>query len=259
MTTHSSCRKWVTWWRLIRLTLRVLSPFEPAGSPHPRRWPRTSGGCLQTYVALRTAPRSLACRREWNNPHVDPQASSSPPAADVLRARYARRLPSSLKDLAGPVHGRIELPLHVVWSGLRAYDLDRPRQRMSLYRTVLTEGQRDDLIAFLSPCPRAGHPTRTPRRPQQEPLVPPAARSMPSRRPRSPCPGRHHHHPRRPRRLGRLNWQAATKRHRARLSIGPSTFSRTPKPRSPTSSSTPTAVTRSPSTTSSIRACGTSV
>ncbi|WP_229864928.1 transcriptional regulator [Streptomyces spinoverrucosus] len=81
---------------------------------------------------------------------MDPPASSSPPAADVLRARYARRLTSSLKDLAGPVHGRIELPLRVVWLGLRAYDLDRPRQRMSLYRTVLTEGQRDDLIAFLS-------------------------------------------------------------------------------------------------------------
>ncbi|WP_262705334.1 MULTISPECIES: hypothetical protein [Streptomyces] len=67
----------------------------------------------------------------------------------MLRAKYARRLPRSLMELAGPVHGRVELPLHVAWSGLRAYDLDRPRKRMGLYRTVLAEGQRDDLVAFL--------------------------------------------------------------------------------------------------------------
>ncbi|MFF3376623.1 hypothetical protein ACFYXF_27170 [Streptomyces sp. NPDC002680] len=58
-------------------------------------------------------------------------------------------MPSSLRELAGPVHGRVELPLHVAWSGLRSYDLDRPRQRMGLYRIVLTEGQRTDLVAFL--------------------------------------------------------------------------------------------------------------
>lgn len=72
-----------------------------------------------------------------------------PPAADVLRERYARRLPVSLEELAGPVDGRVELPLHVAWSGLRTYDLDRPRQRMSLYRTVLAEGQHEDLVTLL--------------------------------------------------------------------------------------------------------------
>ncbi|WP_398956274.1 hypothetical protein [Streptomyces sp. GC420] len=81
-----------------------------------------------------------------------PQSSpgSPPSAAEVLRARYEGRLPARLEDLAGPVHGRVELPLHVAWSGLRAYDLDRPRQRMSLYRTVLAEGQRDDVVALLN-------------------------------------------------------------------------------------------------------------
>ncbi|MFI8093725.1 hypothetical protein ACIF9R_36360 [Streptomyces sp. NPDC086080] len=85
-------------------------------------------------------------------PGVDPQHSRSlePSAAEVLRARYAGRLPGRLDELAGPVHGRVELPLHVTWSGLRAYDLDRPRQRMSLYRTVLAEGRRQDLLAFLN-------------------------------------------------------------------------------------------------------------
>ena len=80
---------------------------------------------------------------------MDPQFDSSASVAETLRARYARRLPNSLMELAGPVQGRVALPLHVAWSGLRAYDLDRPRQRMGLYRTVLAEGQRDDLVAFL--------------------------------------------------------------------------------------------------------------
>lgn len=44
----------------------------------------------------------------------------------------------------------MELPLHIAWSGLRALDLDRPRQRMSLYRTVLAEGMRNDRCRFLN-------------------------------------------------------------------------------------------------------------
>jgi hypothetical protein len=78
-----------------------------------------------------------------------PTPSSSPSAAEVLRGRYTSRLPARLEDLAGPVTGRVELPLHVAWSGLRTYDLDRPRQRMSLYRTVLAEGQHGDLTTLL--------------------------------------------------------------------------------------------------------------
>ncbi|WP_260326243.1 transcriptional regulator [Streptomyces sp. TLI_185] len=35
-------------------------------------------------------------------------------------------------------------------SGLRTLDLDLPRQGMSLYRTVLAEGMRDDLRRFLN-------------------------------------------------------------------------------------------------------------
>ncbi|MFF3557695.1 hypothetical protein ACWD4V_04530 [Streptomyces tsukubensis] len=70
-------------------------------------------------------------------------------AAEILRARYAARLPGELRELAGPRHGRVTLPLHIAWSGLRTWDLDRPRARMSLYRTLLAEGQRDDLTAYL--------------------------------------------------------------------------------------------------------------
>ncbi|MFF3016595.1 hypothetical protein [Streptomyces sp. NPDC057939] len=77
--------------------------------------------------------------------------SPVPPAkaGEVLRARYADRLPASLGELTGPTSGPVTLPPHIAWSGLRTYDLDRPRQRMSLYRTVLAEGLHDDLTDLL--------------------------------------------------------------------------------------------------------------
>jgi hypothetical protein len=78
-----------------------------------------------------------------------PPLPGTPEAAEILRARYRSRLPESLDDLAGPSDGRVELPLHVAWSGLTAFDLDRPKPRMSLYRLVLAEGQRSDLTAYL--------------------------------------------------------------------------------------------------------------
>ncbi|MFK0288815.1 hypothetical protein ACIQVL_51365 [Streptomyces sp. NPDC090499] len=77
--------------------------------------------------------------------HDDPNRIAS-----ILRARYKQRLPSSLDELTGPEHGMAELPLHIAWSGLRTLDLDRPRQRISLYRTVLAEGMRADLCRFLN-------------------------------------------------------------------------------------------------------------
>lgn len=79
-----------------------------------------------------------------------PSSSPGSSAAQVLSARYAGRLPASLDELAGPEHGPVELPLHVAWSGLRTYDLDRPRLRMGMYRTVLAEGQREDLVRLLN-------------------------------------------------------------------------------------------------------------
>ncbi len=54
---------------------------------------------------------------------------------------YARRLPSSLKDLSGPAAGMVVLPLHVAWSGRRAYDVSDERQRLMLYTLLLAEAQ----------------------------------------------------------------------------------------------------------------------
>ncbi|WP_097275713.1 hypothetical protein [Streptomyces sp. TLI_55] len=68
----------------------------------------------------------------------------------LYRQKFHQRLPASLDELRGPVRGVVDLPLHVAWSGLTSYDLDKPRQRMGLYRTVLHEGLREDLTAFLN-------------------------------------------------------------------------------------------------------------
>jgi hypothetical protein len=76
--------------------------------------------------------------------------ASTPSAFELLREQYAQRLPASLKALAGPTTGTVDLPLHIVWSGRHSYGLGEPRSRMSLYRTVLAEGQRQDLIAYLN-------------------------------------------------------------------------------------------------------------
>ncbi|WP_404199729.1 hypothetical protein [Streptomyces tauricus] len=68
----------------------------------------------------------------------------------LYREKFQRRLPAALKDLQGPMVGVVELPVHMAWSGMRAYDLGKPRQRMGLYRTVLHEGLREDLPLYLN-------------------------------------------------------------------------------------------------------------
>ncbi|KUN17781.1 hypothetical protein AQJ23_40660 [Streptomyces antibioticus] len=68
----------------------------------------------------------------------------------LYRQKFQQRLPASLDELRGPVGGVVDLPLHVAWSGLTSYDLDKPRQRMGLYRTVLHEGLREDLTSLLN-------------------------------------------------------------------------------------------------------------
>ncbi|MEV4974992.1 hypothetical protein ACWDBF_33940 [Streptomyces angustmyceticus] len=79
-----------------------------------------------------------------------PCPDAGPPVAEMLYERYAGRLPDTLEALAGPEHGLIDLPLQIASSGFRTYGLGRPRQRMSIYRTVLAEGQRDDITCFLN-------------------------------------------------------------------------------------------------------------
>ncbi|MET9357457.1 hypothetical protein ABZY14_31505 [Streptomyces sp. NPDC006617] len=71
----------------------------------------------------------------------------------MLRDRCRSRLPESLQELAGSVEGDMALPIHIVWSGRTSYSLDRPKPRMTLYRTVLAEGLSEDLVALLHDRP----------------------------------------------------------------------------------------------------------
>ncbi|MFE2176686.1 transcriptional regulator [Kitasatospora sp. NPDC059462] len=74
----------------------------------------------------------------------------TPLSADSRSGQLAARLPESLGTLEGPADGVVSLPLHLAWSGLRAFDLGQPRQRMGLYRILLNDGQHDDLPRFLN-------------------------------------------------------------------------------------------------------------
>jgi hypothetical protein len=68
----------------------------------------------------------------------------------LYRQKFRHRLPASLDELQGPTQGLVHLPLHVAWSGRTSFDLDKPRQRMGLYRTVLHEGLHEDLTRYLN-------------------------------------------------------------------------------------------------------------
>ncbi|MFE6761716.1 hypothetical protein [Streptomyces sp. NPDC057689] len=67
----------------------------------------------------------------------------------LYREKFKSRLPETLDELHGPAHGVVQLPSHVAWSGMTSYDMSKPRQRMGLYRTVLHEGLRDDIAAYI--------------------------------------------------------------------------------------------------------------
>lgn len=61
-----------------------------------------------------------------------------------------RRLPELLDKRQGPAQGAVDPPLHLAWSGMTAYALGKARRHMGLYRTVLHEGLRNDLLQYLS-------------------------------------------------------------------------------------------------------------
>jgi hypothetical protein len=70
--------------------------------------------------------------------------------AAILEERYRSRLPETLDDLSGPGSGTVQLPAHIAWSGLTAFDVNRPPLCASMYQVVLTEGLREDLAAYLN-------------------------------------------------------------------------------------------------------------
>lgn len=53
-----------------------------------------------------------------------------------------KRVPERLEDLHGPADGRLALPLHLAWSGMREFDLSTYRHRLSAYHIVVVEAMR---------------------------------------------------------------------------------------------------------------------
>ncbi|MEV4712442.1 hypothetical protein [Micromonospora sp. NPDC049374] len=65
-------------------------------------------------------------------------------------AGAADRIPTSLEQLTGPDCGHVVLPLRLAWSGLSEFEISDPRQRLTLYRTLLDCGQRDDIVRYVN-------------------------------------------------------------------------------------------------------------
>nr|WP_204341918.1 hypothetical protein [Micromonospora terminaliae] len=62
----------------------------------------------------------------------------------------ADRIPASLGLLAGPDQGRVSLPVRLAWSGPAEFDVSDARQRLTLYRTLMDCGQRDDIVRYVN-------------------------------------------------------------------------------------------------------------
>jgi hypothetical protein len=57
---------------------------------------------------------------------------------------------ASLGELKGPVHGSLELPRELAWSGRRIFDLDDDYDRSAAYKIILEEGQEEHFRRYLN-------------------------------------------------------------------------------------------------------------
>jgi hypothetical protein len=61
----------------------------------------------------------------------------------------AERIPA-WEEFAGPVTGMVELPNRLCWSGNPHFSIDDPSDRLSLYTTLIGDGQRGDLARWIN-------------------------------------------------------------------------------------------------------------
>ncbi|WP_412752305.1 hypothetical protein [Krasilnikovia sp. M28-CT-15] len=61
----------------------------------------------------------------------------------------AKRIPDAMEHLRGPDCGSVHLPVRLAWSGRAEFDVSDSRQRLTLYRTLLDCGQREDIITYV--------------------------------------------------------------------------------------------------------------
>jgi hypothetical protein len=75
--------------------------------------------------------------------------TSTEPLPDRLSGA-GRCIPASLADLTGPDRGRISLPVRLAWSGPTDFDVSDHKERLTLYRTLLDCGQREDIVRYVN-------------------------------------------------------------------------------------------------------------
>jgi hypothetical protein len=74
-------------------------------------------------------------------------------STEILPSRLigvADRVPGSLGSLAGPENGVVVLPVRLAWSGPKTFDVTDPKERLTLYRTLLDCGQREDIVRYVN-------------------------------------------------------------------------------------------------------------
>jgi hypothetical protein len=84
--------------------------------------------------------------------YADLMAATAHDASVLHLARPHRPVlvAGTLRELTGPEHGLIELPLRLWWNPHRTFDLDRPDSLRWMYENVLREAVRvDELRSFL--------------------------------------------------------------------------------------------------------------
>jgi len=79
-----------------------------------------------------------------------PATAPEAPVVHLARPQRPVLVAGTLRELTGPAHGLVELPLRLWWNPQRTFDLDRPDMLLWMYENVLREAVRvDELRRYL--------------------------------------------------------------------------------------------------------------
>ena len=79
-----------------------------------------------------------------------PAAAPDAPVVHLARPHRPVLVAGTLRELTGPEHGRVELPLRLWWNPHRTFDLDQPTMLLWMYENVLREAVRvEELRSYL--------------------------------------------------------------------------------------------------------------
>jgi hypothetical protein len=79
-----------------------------------------------------------------------PATAHDAPVVHLARPHRPVLVAGTLRELTGPEHGLVELPLRLWWNPHRTFDLDRPTMLQWMYENVLREAIHvDELRTYL--------------------------------------------------------------------------------------------------------------